>query len=199
MALKIIDPFVGRTSNGMKLVLCICDCGNEKIIRENSVKSGRTLSCGCLRIKQLTKHGLTPYNGPHHPLHGVWSKMKSRCNNPNDKSYKDYGARDIFVCDEWENDFKSFYDWAVSSGYKRGVTIERLDVDGPYSPENCTWIKKGDQMRNRTNSIYLTAFGETKQLNFWAEDLRCPSQDAAKIRQRIYRNHWDHERAITTP
>lgn len=85
-------------------------------------------------------------------LHRIWKNMRTRCNNPNRKGYKNYGGRGIKVCDEW-NDFVEFHEWAISNGYKDGLTIERKDVNKGYSPDNCTWITAVDQAKNRTTSV----------------------------------------------
>ena len=125
-----------------------CFCGNEFKAQMQSIKSGATTSCGCYQ-KQRNKethiiHGLSK-----HHLHSVWSNMKSRILNINSEDYKNYGARGITICDEWKNDFKSFYDWSLANGYKKELTIDRMNNNGNYEPINCRWVYRNIQNRNR--------------------------------------------------
>lgn len=139
--------------------LCKCDCGKKFITRARSLRSGETTSCGCLRIKHAaeaarkanTKHGASPHRG-YTKLYNTWLRMKGRCNSPTSTSYPYYGARGISVCEEWENDFSAFRDWAMKNGYKEGLSIDRIDVNGNYCPQNCRWITMAEQQRNRRPS-----------------------------------------------
>ena len=95
--------------------------------------------------------------------------MHQRCENPNSRGYKNYGARGIFVCDEW-SDFQTFYEWAQNNGYQRGLTLDRIDVDGPYAPWNCRWATSFQQGNNRRNTIRITYNGITKTISEWANE-----------------------------
>jgi len=135
------------------------------------------------------KHGLKK-----HPLHKVWASMRQRCRNPKDKSYKNYGGRGICICHAW-NEFKPFYMWAVSHGYKRGLTIERIDNNCNYRPSNCTFIPLADQSKNRRGLCFISFNGETKTLSQWARDIgidRMTLKDRFKFR-------WSLKDALTTP
>lgn len=130
-------------------------------------------------------------------LRAVWRQMKRRCTSPKDDKYTSYGARGIRVCDEWQ-DFQVFYDWAVTAGYRPGLSIDRIDNDGPYAPENCRWADRATQSSNTRTNRRITAFGETKTMAEWARDPRC-AVDYAALYLRIVRRGWDSERALTAP
>ena len=106
-----------------------------------------------------------------HPIYNAWGAMKARCNNPNCKMYKDYGARGIVVCDEWSNDVITFYEWSIANGWQKGLSIDRIDVNGNYCPENCRWATMKVQQRNRRNNRFVTISGETKTVSAWAEEI----------------------------
>lgn len=147
-----------RTSSGAYGWKCVCDCGNITITTSTKLKSGHTQSCGCYRKEMLAnntngmKHGLTFENGKKARLYQIWSCMRTRCHNKNDGHYPDYGGRGITICDEWK-DYQQFHDWAIRNGYKDGLSIDRIDVDGNYEPNNCRWATIFQQNINKRNSI----------------------------------------------
>jgi len=121
---------------------CQCDCGSPvKSIRGDSLKSGRIVSCGCYNIESFIKRHTT-HGKSKHPLHSVWMDMKDRCNVDSHKSYHNYGGRGIEVCLEWTNSFESFYEWAISNGYNKGLEIDRINNDGNYEPNNCRFVTR---------------------------------------------------------
>ena len=128
--------------------LCQCDCGNKVVVTSNNLRTGHTQSCGCEKIQLVVnrskKHGMTNTR-----LYGVWNTMRQRCLNPNNHKYKNYGGRGIKVCDEWLHDFMAFYDWSMDNGYKPGLTIDRINNDGNYEPNNCRWTTMKVQNNNR--------------------------------------------------
>ena len=101
-------------------------------------------------------------------LYSVWKTMKYRCSNKNNHKYKNYGGRGIKVCDEWK-DYSLFRTWALSNGYQDDLTIDRVDVDGNYEPNNCRWVDMKTQQRNRSNNKLIEYKGETKCLSEWVE------------------------------
>lgn len=119
--------------------------------------------------------------------------MKSRCANPSNKDYSNYGERGITVCEEWKNNFKTFYDWATKTGYEKGLTIERIDVNGNYCPENCKWIPNPIQARNLRKTRLFTYNGETKDIRSWSEQYGVPYY---VLRSRLVNYNWPIERAL---
>lgn len=143
--------------------LCRCDCGTERSVRATRLTRGTSKSCGCLREKIITKHGMERTR-----LYCIWKDMKVRCLKENDKSYRNYGGRGISLCPEWQ-EFIPFMEWAMESGYSDGLQIDRVDNDGHYVPENCRWVTPRVNARNRRTNRLITIEGVTKTLIQWSE------------------------------
>lgn len=135
----------GQKKGKHRRLICKCTCGVQKEMYLTVIKAGAK-SCGCLQREVATTHGQSRSNNP---LYGIWTNMKSRCYSPTAKYYPEYGGRGITVCDEWLNDFPAFESWARSSGYAKGLSIDRENNQLGYTPENCRWVTSTTQQRNR--------------------------------------------------
>ena len=141
---------VAKSEKGLHgtLWLCNCDCGVQTIVDRNNLNTGNTQSCGCLgRERRLA--GTVKHHKTNTRLHRIWKAMKTRCYNKNFHAYKYYGERGITICDEWKNDFNAFYAWANSNGYREDLTIDRINTNLEYSPENCRWATMQEQNQNK--------------------------------------------------
>lgn len=148
--------------------VCQCDCGKKTHpIPTNMLLSGNTRSCGCYRA-EVTRARSVTHDSSNTRLYGIWRSMKSRCLNQRAEKYKTYGGRGIKVCEEWLNDFQAFYDWAMANGYQDDLTIDRIDVNGDYCPENCRWVDMRIQSNNRRTNVLVEINGERKTFGEWS-------------------------------
>jgi hypothetical protein len=187
-------PAANKRGHAVRMVEAVCDCGARREARVHNLVNGSTRSCGCSQSSDgasRSRHGAAGSK-----LYGTWKSLRNRCFNPRNARYKDYGARGITVDERWA-EFPAFRDWALASGFKPGLTVDRVDVDGPYAPENCRLVPMAAQARNRRDTVRLEAFGQTKLALEWAEDPRC-SVSARTLRGRVQRG-WPAEAAISRP
>lgn len=161
VAIERVDDMV--MPNGKKRIMykCLCDCGNTKIVCKYHLINGSILSCGCLHKERFgdlkRKHGFSHKER----LYSVWLNMKDRCYNPHNNHYKSYGGRGIIVCNEWKNDYKCFREWCIANGYvedirpsgRNNITIDRIDVNGNYCPENCRFITNKENCLNKRDTL----------------------------------------------
>lgn len=182
-------------------VPCRCDCGAEKLAKWCRLRDGNTTSCGCYRKEVTTAFNHRKFDEDamsKQRTWKIWRGMIHRCTDPTHTGFADYGGRGIGVCDEWRNSYPAFRDWAMNAGYGDDLTIERIDVNGSYCPENCTWIPAAHQALNKRTSRRYEYQGETKLLQEWFADPRCNAPSLNSLYQRISYG-WSVERAITAP
>lgn len=155
----------GNSKTGKAMWNCVCDCGKQKKnpVSGYDLKSGKVRSCGCLYF-ECNKGSNKTHGKSKTRLYHVWSSMKGRCQNQNATEYSNYGGRGIRVCNAWMKDFEEFERWAIASGYKElphgECTLDRINSDGDYSPENCRWVNMKRQNNNRRNNRKVVVGGK---------------------------------------
>ena len=186
-----------NAKNGAVRWVCKCDCGNTTVVYRSALQSGLSKSCGCLNYEINSNiHKTHGYSKTR--IYGVWCNIIDRCDNPNNSHYKYYGGRGIKVCEEWKNNPLSFIKWAYANGYNEDAkfgdcTIDRIDNNKDYSPDNCRWVDLYVQANNKSNNIKIEFNGETHSIREWGI-LRGIRPEL--IYQRIHCYKWDIEKAL---
>lgn len=188
-----IEHFViiGKTEKTYKgkqpIWKCRCDCGQEFEKPSKYLKYGRTIDCGCGHNERVRKnhttHGMSG-NGKKPPrIYRIWATMKARCRYSTTNNYEHYGGRGIRVCDEWlgKEGFQKFYDWALKNGYNDNLTIDRIDVNGNYEPNNCRWVTFKVQENNRRNNTLVKYEGQIYTLSELSELLGIPEWKVSRM------------------
>ena len=188
---RVVTTGNSMVKNGSSYYEVKCECGNVKYIWAADLKRRCNIGCGC---QSRARKPWPPISET--KLYQTWANMRQRCNNPKIPKYKNCGGRVISVCDEWF-DFRAFYEWAISSGYQEGLSLDRINNDGHYEPSNCRWATASQQRRNTRNSTTITIDGITKTAPDWAES-RIGNASAHLIRDRIKRG-WHPKDAVTMP
>lgn len=153
------------TGGGKKPVVkweCICDCGKRTVVKSDSLLSGHSQSCGCRKIK----HGRSNKER----LYETWKNMRRRCNNPKNSRWENYGGKGVKICHEW-NDYQAFRKWAYANGYNDSLSIDRIDPNGDYCPENCRWADAKVQANNQTRNRRFEYQGEVYTMSQLAEKM----------------------------
>lgn len=183
------------TRNGQRYFSMLCDCGTLKEVSLCNLRSGCIISCGCAKLKRIkeysTTHGLSK-----HGLYNTWVMIRRRCYSDYSIVYHHYGGRGISMCEEWENDFKSFYDWSINNGWQKGLQIDRINNDGDYTPDNCRWVTSKVNNGNKRSNRKIEYRGEIKILSDWARDFNMHSETLGK---RLDISKMSIEEALTIP
>lgn len=191
---KLLVTSFCESRKGRKYWNCLCSCGNKTVASTRDLRSSRKKSCGCLEhSSKYTKHNLS-----HTRIYSILKGMKGRCLNPKNKDYAKYGGRGIKICDEWldpKNGVLNFFNWAKANGYADNLSIDRINVNGNYSPNNCRWASIKEQSNNTRFNHFLTYKGETKTIKQWSELFGIEKN---ALRGRIVRG-WSIEDALNIP
>lgn len=189
----------GATTERIRRWDCLCECGNYTTVNFSALRSGDTQSCGCRKqehIKRLAKRGLPidSVNVTELPEYHLYFSMKDRCYNPNNTNWEYYGGRGITMCDRWLESFHNFVEDMGERPSKKH-SVERLDNNKGYSPENCKWATRKEQMNNTRRCHMLTFQGKTQSLTMWCEELHL---SISSVRYRL-KQKWSLENALTIP
>lgn len=184
----------GKDKHGNILWKCKCDCGTIRNVTASALSKGASKSCGCLQKETASilfrEHGFSRSK-----FSATYSNMIQRCFNPNHPKYNTYGLRGITVCKEWREHPVSFYNWASSSNYEEGLSLDRIDNDGNYEPSNCHWVTIKAQQNNMRSNHYITYKGETKSISQWAVTL---GLHPTTLTHRL-KNGWTEEETVSIP
>lgn len=180
---------------------CQCDCGNTVEVKACRLKNGVKTNCGCIARKAGYRKSGIPWNKAHGMtdtrIYRIYHKMYLRCYSKVNPAYPNYGGRGITICPEWlgEHGFENFAKWSFENGYADNLSIDRIDNDKGYSPDNCRWATAKEQANNTRSTVFLTYKGKTKSASEWAE-ITGIRQDTLTMRKR---NGWTDEECIETP
>lgn len=191
---KVVE-YAGQNKQRSSMWLCECQCEKhtQRVVLGKSLKNGTSKSCGCLKNELSSKRA--KHNSVGTRLYRIWRNMKERCYNPNNTYYKNYGERGITICDEWRDNFVEFQKWAISNGYQDDLTIDRINNNKGYEPNNCQWATRMEQSNNLKKNIILEYNEEKHTMAEWSRILNI---SYIALCHRIERG-WSVERALSTP
>ena len=175
---------------------CDCVCGNKCVVLTTKLTNGNTVSCGCKRRETISN--IEEINKSHEKsntkLYKIYLGMKSRCYNKNSPKYNMYGGRGIKICKEWLDNFLNFYNWAIENGYSDELSIDRINVDGNYEPNNCRWASPKEQANNTRKTVFISYKGKTRPASEWSEITGIPQSTLTRRK----RDGWSDEECIET-
>lgn len=194
--IKRAEDYISPSNRKRVMWFCKCDCGNITKVSASNLKSGGVKSCGCL-VSEIIKEMATTHGGTGTRLHRIYRSMRQRCYDKNSRNFHRYGGRGIEICNEWlgESGFEHFREWANENGYRSDLTIDRINNDGNYEPNNCRWATYKQQGNNTSRNVHINANGETHTLKEWSEILNVRYDTLLNRRLK----GWTDEQIITTP
>lgn len=192
--IREVEPHVRANGHKVRQWECRCSCGGVRYLSTQEVRTHKRRSCGCKK-KEYHRTSATEHGDSHTRLHNIWSGMRARCYIATDYHYPWYGGRGIQMCEEWINDYPAFKRWAVANGYRSDLSIDRINNDGPYSPDNCRWVDQTVQSNNTRRNHRVEIAGEVKTLADWS---RVSGISPSTVRRRLLRG-WSAEAAVYTP
>lgn len=192
VAIELDDDYISPAGYRKKRWRCKCDCGNNVTVWAGNLLSGHTYSCGCAHLEKMAK-GNPKHGKCHTRLYNIYCGIIQRCENKNSEYYYRYGQRGIKMCEEWRNDFELFYNWAINNGYKESLSIDRINNNKDYCPDNCRWATRVEQANNTSRSHFIEFNGEKKTIAEWEKETGITG-----LSYRINAG-WDIELALTTP
>ena len=186
----------GKNKYNQRLWKCKCSCGEIAEVTSGVLLGGYSRSCRDCAYKKKGENQKT-HGMSRNRIYKIYQGVLNRCNNKNNYSFEHYGGRGIMVCDKWsgEHGFENFYKWAIENEYSEELTIDRIDVNGNYEPDNCRWVDMKAQANNRRNNVSIMYNGKNQTLAQWSEELGI---NFYTLYARIEKNNWDVERAFTT-
>ena len=193
--LVVIGVSDERDGQNIRKWLCRCDCGNLVSVSRNALIKGNNKSCGCLGRKYQEKRKIC-FDADDKRLYHIWRFMKERCYDSKSKTYARYGGRGIKICDEWKTSFETFKTWAKSNGYSEKLTLDRIDFNGDYTPNNCRWADYFTQENNRSSNVRITINGETHTITEWG---RIKGISGQTIWARLFVYKWSEYDAVMKP
>ena len=191
----LVVSYFGKDKGRKSMWLCKCDCGKKCIVDGYKIRTGKTKSCGCLS-SELAKERLTTHGMSSSRIYSIHNAMNERCFNSNTIEYHNYGGRGITVCEEWKGrkGFENFAKWSFENGYADNLSIDRIDVNGNYEPNNCRWITHKEQCNNTRFNKIIEYQGEKHTLKEWSEILKIPYK---RLKRRLDLG-WNVEKAFET-